>query len=142
MRIPGPGKYPVTFTINETGTYFLSKYKSSGVRNFSKLEDRCKTAENRVPGPGHYDTSKADLSPTGKYAVSKIQNCTSRKFEGFSGRGEIAERKNTPGPGNYKLPSEFGYYISKKALKKQASMQSKRENDKSENKENVVVTDL
>jgi hypothetical protein len=37
MKIPGPGKYPVTFTINETGTYFLSKYKSSGVRHFSKL---------------------------------------------------------------------------------------------------------
>jgi hypothetical protein len=32
-------------------------------------------------------------------------NCTSRKFDGFSGRGEIADRKNTPGPGIYKLPS-------------------------------------
>jgi hypothetical protein len=46
-----------------------------------------------------------------------MHNCTTRKFGGFSGRGEIADRKNTPGPGNYRLPSEFGYYISKKEKK-------------------------
>lgn len=114
MKIPGPGKYPVTFCISETGNYFLSKYKNSGVKNFSKLDNRCKTTENRVPGPGHYDTSKADLSPTGRYVTSKIHNCLNRRFEGFSGRGEIADRKNTPGPGNYKLPSDFGHYVSKK----------------------------
>jgi len=96
------------------------------VHNFSRLEERCKTTENRVPGPGFYDTSKADLSPTGKYSISKIMNCTARKFDGFSGRGEFVERKNTPGPGNYKLPSEFGHYVSKKALKKQANMGTKR----------------
>jgi hypothetical protein len=62
--------------------------------------------------------------------MSKIHNCTTRKFDGFSGRGEIAERKNTPGPGNYKAPSEFGYYISKKAVRKQGNMLSKRGNDK------------
>ncbi len=71
-----------------------------------------------MPGPGHYDTSKADISPNGKYTISKIQNCISRKFDGFSGRGDIADRKNTPGPGNYRLPSDFGHYVSKKALKK------------------------
>lgn len=87
MKIPGPGQYPVTFSISQTGNYFLSKYKSNGVPNFNRLEVRCKTTESKVPGPGHYDTSKADLSPTGKYYVSKIMNCTSRKFDGFSGRG-------------------------------------------------------
>jgi hypothetical protein len=70
-----------------------------------------------VPGPGFYDTSKADLSPNGRYATSKMSNCTTRKFGGFSGRGEIADRKNTPGPGNYRLPSDFGYYISKREKK-------------------------
>ncbi len=39
----------------------------------------------------------------------------------------MGDRKNTPGPGNYKLPSEFGYYIAKKALRKQANMVSRRE---------------
>lgn len=87
MNVPGPGQYPVTFGMSQTGNYFLSKYKSSGVRNFSRLEERCKTAESKVPGPGHYDTSKIDLSPTGRYAISKIMNCSARKFDGFSGRG-------------------------------------------------------
>ena len=95
-----------------------------------------------MPGPGHYDTSKADLSPNGKYSISKIHNCTSRKFDGFSGRGEIADRKNTPGPGNYRLPSDFGHYVSKKTLKKMTAQESKREESKVHNKENIVVTDL
>lgn len=37
LKIPGPGKYPVSFCISETGTYFLSKYKNSGAKHFSKL---------------------------------------------------------------------------------------------------------
>lgn len=74
--------------------------------------------------------------------MSKIQNCTSRKFDGFSGRGEIADIKNTPGPGNYRLPSDFGHYISKKALKKVSGIDSKREESKGHDKENIVVTDL
>lgn len=57
-----------------------------------------------------------NLSPTGRYVISKTSNCATRKFDGFSGRGEIGDRKNTPGPGNYRLPSEFGQYISKKAV--------------------------
>lgn len=122
MKLPGPGQYPVTFALSQNGTYFLSKYKSSMVRNFSRLEDRCKTADNRVPGPGHYDTSKIDLSPNGKYSISKILNCTTRKFDGFAARGDIIDKKETPGPGNYRLPSEFGHYLSKKALKKHLSM--------------------
>lgn len=40
-----------------------------------------------------------------------------RKF-GNSERSGIARKTNTPGPGNYKLPSEFGHYVAKNALKK------------------------
>ena len=28
---------------------------------------------------------------------------------------DIRKKNNAPGPGNYKLPSEFGYYISSTA---------------------------
>lgn len=38
-------------------------------------------------------------------------------FEG-SERKFFIDKTNTPGPGNYKLPSEFGYYESGKKLKK------------------------
>jgi hypothetical protein len=33
-----------------------------------------------------------------------MNNCLVRKF-GTSERGSLADRTNTPGPGNYKLPS-------------------------------------
>lgn len=38
-------------------------------------------------------------------------------FEG-SERKFFSDKTNTPGPGNYKLPSEFGYYESGKKLTK------------------------
>jgi hypothetical protein len=38
-------------------------------------------------------------------------------FEG-SERKFFNDRTNTPGPGNYKLPSEFGHYESGKKLSK------------------------
>lgn len=57
--------------------------------------------------------SKASLSPEGKYCLSKMNNSLTRKF-GISLRTELADKKVTPGPGNYKLPSDFGHYVSKK----------------------------
>ena len=42
-----------------------------------------------------------------------MQNCLTRKF-GSSGRKFFDDKANIPGPGNYRLPSEFGYYESKK----------------------------
>ncbi len=57
-KVPGPGQYPVTFCINEKGSYFLTKYKNSCAKNFGKVQGRCQTAENKFPGPGAYDTSK------------------------------------------------------------------------------------
>jgi hypothetical protein len=35
---------------------------------------------NKVPGPGSYETSHVNLSPVGKYVVSRMKNCLSRKF--------------------------------------------------------------
>lgn len=43
--IPGPGTYPVTFTINEKGNYFLARYKNSCVSNFGKYQGRCHTSQ-------------------------------------------------------------------------------------------------
>lgn len=80
MKIPGPGSYPVTFTINEKGSYFLSKYKTSCVRDFSKTGGRTSALSNKVPGPGSYGTESVDLSPAGKYSMSRLKNCLTRKF--------------------------------------------------------------
>ena len=116
MNIPGPGKYSTPFTINKDGKYFHAKYKNSCVRDFGKVLGRCQTAANKLPGPGAYDVSTyQDISPKGKYCLSNSQNCLARSF-GSSHRGENEhESKKTPGPGNYRIPSEFGYYASRKA---------------------------
>jgi len=68
-----------------------------------------------LPGPGAYNMSSQDLSPKGRYCLSNLHNCLTRSF-GSSLRGEVDLNKSTPGPGNYRLPSEFGYYCAKKCL--------------------------
>jgi hypothetical protein len=80
MKNPGPGAYPITFCINEKGTYFLAKYKNSCVRNFAKIEGKTKLAENKFPGPGAYDVSKANLSPEGKYILSRMHSSLAQRF--------------------------------------------------------------
>lgn len=128
LKIPGPGKCtflpnldPVTFGMSEKGQYFLSKYKNSCTRGFSGLTARSKvTPDNKIPGPGFYDCKKTDLSPEGRYFVSKMPSSLVRKF-GSSDRSNIARSTETPGPGNYRIPSEFGYYASKDSIKKPAT---------------------
>lgn len=80
MKVPGPGEYPVAFCINQKGKYFLSKHKNSSVRDFSKIMGRCKTSECKIPGPGSYELENVNLSPKGKYCLSNLQNCLTRKF--------------------------------------------------------------
>lgn len=72
---------PITFGINEKGSYSLSKYKNSCVRNFNNnCEQRAKIQDNKVPGPGAYPTTKAEMSPEGKYCLSKMGSTLTRKF--------------------------------------------------------------
>lgn len=72
------------------------------------------TLHNLSPGPGNYDTSKQDLSPDGKYVLSRMKNAFVRTF-GKSYRQPLLPKNLTPGPGNYRMPSEFGYYAAKTA---------------------------
>ena len=104
LKIPGPGAYPVSFAISENGKYFLSKFKSSKVRDFSKIEGRTSDRENKVPGPGRYQTNGVDLSPNGKYTHSRMKNCLTRKFA-ITTRKPIADKNENPGPGSYQAPS-------------------------------------
>ena len=114
--VPGPGQYLTPFSINKDGKYFHAKYKSSCVRNFGRSLGRSQTEKSlvKVPGPGAYDvTAHQDISPDGKYCLSRSQNCLTRSF-GNSMRSRVEVGTKTPGPGNYRLPSEFGYYCAKK----------------------------
>jgi len=85
------------------------------VRDFSKVGGRVSDRENKVPGPGSYETTQVDLSPQGRYVTSKLRNCLARKFA-ITTRRPIADKNENPGPGNYKLPSDFGHYVAKAAV--------------------------
>ena len=120
MGVPGPGQYPVTFAISQSGKYFSAKHKNSCVRDFGRVLGRCNTAENKLPGPGAYDTAAhQDISPMGRYCLSRSSNCLTRSFGSSQQRGDVTLNKSTPGPGNYRLPSEFGHYVAKKAVEKE-----------------------
>lgn len=138
MKIPGPGAYPVTFCINEKGSYFLSKYKTSCVRDFSKTGGRPNILANKVPGPGSYATSSVDLSPVGRYVVSKLKNCLTRKFA-ITTRKPINDNNENPGPGSYKLPSEFGHYVGRKAFEEISRSSAGVNVDKTKTEETKAV---
>lgn len=72
--------------------------------NFNQLSSRTNLKDNKVPGPGSYKPLKIDLSNDGKYVPSKMKSSFVRKF-GTSVRTNIARKSDTPGPGNYRLPS-------------------------------------
>lgn len=57
------------------------------------------------------------MNSQGKYSLSNIHNSKVRRF-GTAKRKSLNENKQTPGPGNYRLPSDFGYYVNKKAFLK------------------------
>lgn len=70
-----------------------------------------------APGPGHYPTV-VSLDRNGVYFLSKFQSSGCRRF-GRESRASVSTRGsqlNTPGPGSYRAPSEFGYYQAKNSL--------------------------
>ena len=79
--------------------------------HFSLL-NRPENKDNKVPGPGNYDTKREDLSPDGKYLLSKMRNSLVRSFAS-SERERGVPKSMIPGPGAYRMPSEFGYYTAK-----------------------------
>jgi len=127
--VPGPGAYPNYETINSKGTYYVSKYKSSGASTFApphseRWTDRSKI---QIPGPGAYELS-AGISPKGSYFVSKFKSSMTRSF-GHSMRASASQQNLSigPGPGAYKLPSEFGHYESAKPYESARGSQTNRE---------------
>lgn len=57
------------------------------------------------------------MNKTGSYFVSKFMSSMCRTHY-HSERKTLSPNTNTktPGPGNYRLPSDFGYYEAKKKL--------------------------
>ena len=122
---PGPGAYDTKPAINEKGSYFLSKFRNSpGITiSPSKSSRFIDPSQNNklTPGPGLY-SPQGGFSKDGSYFVSKFKSSMCRTHYHFD-RSTLAlgEKKGTPGPGSYRLPSDFGYYEAKVKLQPSAS---------------------
>jgi len=113
--VPGPGTYPVIEATNLKGKYYLSKFKGSGATSINPPRSkRFIELKDDNPGPGTY-VANASISTDGSYFVSKFKSSLCRTF-GHSIRKNhsISTIVTSPGPGSYRLPSDFGYYESVK----------------------------
>jgi len=115
---PGAGTYQLPESINSEGKYAISKYMNSKAPRISNSsQSRFQSFDAKFPAPGKYPIVDG-LNKEGLYNLSKFRNSLCRSFS-KGGRNtlgiNIKKKDPYPGPGNYKLPSEFGYYISSAA---------------------------
>lgn len=112
-HVPGPGTYPVYDTITPNGKLFNSKYKNSGAPTISPAKSARfpDLRESKVPGPGAYVTA-VGISPTGEYVLSKFKASLGRSFGhgGMRSSSSQPSLSKVPGPGSYRVPSDFGHY--------------------------------
>lgn len=109
---PAPNLYNNVYKMNVYG-----KYPISSVRNVNSIRmnfDKTKRSDyiiNKNPGPGSYN-KKTLLSRIieSKYTSYEPRSILERHIDKDS-------RTNYPGPGSYKIHSDFGQYLSKDAEK-------------------------
>ena len=124
--VPGPGAYDQSWS-HASGKYVVSSAKNLQVHSFSPKSSTRFPKEDKkvVPAPGAYDVDKGFLN-YGK-VLSTCKSSGAISF-GLTSRINNSEVKNTPGPGAYRMPSEFGYYDSPKD--KSQSVSTNRGNTK------------
>jgi len=117
QQAPGPGTYPLLETISPKGKLFVSKYKSASTTVFAPATSKRfddPTLDTK-PGPGAYPVG-GEINKTGFYFVSKYKSNNARTIGGGAIRKQASAgtlRNDAPGPGSYKIPSDFGHYESK-----------------------------
>lgn len=124
---PGPAAYSPKLGFESKNHHVLSTYKSCGTLSWATASSgerfpisNIKPGKEtlKLPGPGKY-SPKVDFDARGNYFISKFKSSLCRTFP-HSPRSEIKTSRtsnlssaDTPGPGSYRLPSDFGYYESK-----------------------------
>ena len=125
QNVPGPGYYGYGIEMNKYGIYNLSTIENSRAAQWSPNKRRfidMNKYKSSIPGPTDYNPS--DYS-NGNYVTSKFKNHGSIKYikEPKRMTRNVAVRAmnrkyfefqltlilETPGPGSYMPPSEFGY---------------------------------
>lgn len=113
--MPGPGTYR-HMGIDKVGHYTLSKIPGSKAsawspakgKRFRQLNSMC----GDIPPPGTYDPSDFEKDSR-SYILSTSRNFGTRKYKSPTKQSQVSElsyieRKDTPGPGQYDLPSPLG----------------------------------
>jgi len=110
--VPGPGYYKLASIINGSGNHVDSRYKSHLPTVFSSKVGKDYT-DNGVPGPGFYNSNL--LLNHNKSILSTKRSVPAFRFNPKVGNIAFRKFSKSPGPapGDYRLPSEFGYYESK-----------------------------
>ena len=108
----GPGNYSIKSTFEPSKVMFNSKYKSVKGIKFGKADSK---ENNRLGGDSKITPIIVDktyqLNSKGSYFNSKYPNSKCRSF-GKELRDNKSKAGKTPGPGQYRLPSDFGIYES------------------------------
>ena len=114
-NIPGPGTYGMGIEINKYGVYNLSTISNSRAANWSPAKERFNKQELKekikVPGPGSYNPNDYDGV---QYLLSNFKTYGTRKYmkDSYSGSKRLSlvnTKADTPGPGTYVAPSDFGH---------------------------------
>ena len=105
--VPGPGAYNQNLS-KGNGEYLLSTCRSLESFKFNPNSPRFPKDQVAVtPAPGSYETDKGFLKNS--QILSTVKSSGARMFA-KSERTPMILKSESPGPGCYRLPSEFGYY--------------------------------
>ena len=111
----GPGQYNVPETINSKTFNFNSRFKNIATTKIVPISQSRRKIPKSQSQPVFYDLH-TEINTKGTYYSSKFKNsiCSS-----FGKQPRMANRvpSGKPGPGAYRVYSEFGLYLSSKALK-------------------------
>eukprot|EP00347_Sterkiella_histriomuscorum_P007766 403347641 len=114
---PGPGQYEMQRgSDNKNGFCFNSKFKSpTGTvisRSGKRFDDSRARTSMEIPGPGQYKP-QLELNQKGNYSFYKFKNSGAPVFskaKRITNLDTSATRKITPGPGSYRMQTDFGFY--------------------------------
>lgn len=109
----GPGAYDILKCFDPSKKIPLSQFRS--VSNV-KIAPASAVAKREQHQAELYSDTKFQMNKTGVFFNSKYKNSMCRSF-GKSTRSITSKRDSNPGPGDYRLPSDFGFYQSSTASK-------------------------
>jgi hypothetical protein len=107
----GPGKYMIKSTFGKDNCFFISKYKNPGMVKINP-EKKNKSKIDFSINPQFLFQPKNGINGSGRYFNSNFKDSKIPQFPKQKKNVFHQNSFNTPGPGNYILPSDFGIYLS------------------------------